>query len=72
MGDIVGKSRKRPISAEDNKAVARPIFEGTLMWGRDVDGKPALVDDMVKKYANMAVYNKAAMLLHGGSRPSPA
>ncbi|WP_315128084.1 PLxRFG domain-containing protein [Comamonas antarctica] len=66
MGDIVGKNRKRPLSAEDNKAVARPIFEGTLMWGRDVDGKPALVDDLVKKYANMAVYNKAAMLLRTG------
>lgn len=66
MGDIVGKNRKRPLSAEDNKAVARPIFEGTLMWGRDVDGKPTLVDDLVKKYANMAVYNKAAMLLRTG------
>ncbi|WP_159917913.1 PLxRFG domain-containing protein [Pantoea sp. 18069] len=63
MGDIVGKNRKRPVSAEDNKAVARPLFEGTLLYGRDVDGKPALVDDLAKKYANMAVYNKAALLL---------
>ena len=63
MGDIFGKDRKRPVSAEDNKAVARPLFEGTLVYGRDVDGKPALVDDLAKKYANMAVYNKAALLL---------
>lgn len=26
---------KKPISAEDSKAISRPIFEGTLVWGRD-------------------------------------
>lgn len=30
---------KSPISAADNRAIARPIFEGTLVWTRDADGK---------------------------------
>ncbi len=53
---------KKPISAQDNKAVARPLFEGTLMWGRDVDGKPALVEDLSKKYAHLPAAEKARIL----------
>ncbi|HRS96181.1 MAG TPA: hypothetical protein P5179_13015, partial [Candidatus Latescibacteria bacterium] len=49
-----------------NKAIARPLFEGTLMWGRDVDGKAVLVDDLSKKYANMPAAKKAQMLLATG------
>lgn len=63
MGDIVGKNRKRPVSAADNKAVARPLFEGTLLWGRDLNGQAVLVEDLAKKYANLSAHNKAAMLL---------
>ena len=63
MGDIVGKNRKRPVSAADNKAVARPLFEGTLLWARDINGQASLVEDLTKKYANLGVHNKAAMLL---------
>ncbi|WP_052095265.1 PLxRFG domain-containing protein [Comamonas thiooxydans] len=63
MGDILGKNRKRPVSAADNKAVARPLFEGTLLWGRDLNGQATLVEDLVKKYANLSAHNKAAMLL---------
>ncbi|GEQ77941.1 hypothetical protein CTTA_4946 [Comamonas testosteroni] len=63
MGDILGKNRKRPVSAADNKAVAAPLFEGTLLWGRDINGQATLVEDLVKKYANLSVHNKAAMLL---------
>jgi N12 class adenine-specific DNA methylase len=36
---------KTPISAEDNKAIASPILEGTLSWTRDEDGKPVRVED---------------------------
>ncbi|ADU99446.1 PLxRFG domain-containing protein [Alicycliphilus denitrificans] len=57
---------KRPISAEDNKAVARPLFEGTLLWGRDLDGQPALADDLQKKYANLGADEKAQLLLRAG------
>ncbi|WP_326999495.1 PLxRFG domain-containing protein [Comamonas testosteroni] len=63
MGDILGKNRKRPVSAADNKAVARPLFEGTLLWARDINGQATLVEDLTKKYANLGVHNKAAMLL---------
>ncbi|WP_155496348.1 PLxRFG domain-containing protein, partial [Comamonas testosteroni] len=63
MGDILGKNRKRPVSAADNKAVARPLFEGTLLWARDINGQASLVEDLTKKYANLSVHNKAAMLL---------
>ncbi|WP_155496420.1 PLxRFG domain-containing protein, partial [Comamonas testosteroni] len=63
MGDIVGKNRKRPVSAADNKAVARPLFEGTLLWARDLNGQAVLVEDLTKKYANLSAHNKAAMLL---------
>lgn len=34
---------KSPISAADNTAIAKPIFEGTLMWRRDENGKPVRV-----------------------------
>jgi len=30
---------KKPISSTDSKAIATPIFEGTLIWGRDDNGK---------------------------------
>lgn len=58
--------KKQPISAADNKAVAAPVFEGTLMWGRDVDGTAVLVDSLVKKYANISADEKAQLLLRAG------
>lgn len=66
LGDILGKNRKKAISAEDNKAVARPLFEGTLLWGRDLDGKPVLVDDLQQKYANLSADEKAQLMLRSG------
>lgn len=66
ISDLVGKNRKTPVSAADNKAVARPLFEGTLLWGRDVDGKAVLVDEMTKKYGNLPADDKAQLLLRAG------
>lgn len=57
---------KKPVSAEDNKAISKPLFEGTLMWGRDTDGKPVLVDDMAKKYADLSPEKRAKMLMAAG------
>ncbi|WP_130466441.1 PLxRFG domain-containing protein [Corticibacter populi] len=57
---------KKPVSSTDNKAVAKPLFEGTLMWGRDEDGSPALVDDLQKKYANLSAQEKGQMMLRAG------
>lgn len=41
-GDIFRKSAIRP---EDSKAIAKPIFEGTLVWGRDQSGAPIKLDE---------------------------
>ncbi|MBH9553144.1 ADP-ribosyltransferase-containing protein [Inhella gelatinilytica] len=35
---------KQAISPEDNKAIKAPIFEGTLVWTRDADGRPVRMD----------------------------
>ncbi len=64
--ESLGDLKKKPVSAADNKAVARPLFEGTLIWARDENGKPTLVEDLQKRYANLSVHNKAAMLLKHG------
>ncbi|MEQ6437219.1 PLxRFG domain-containing protein [Comamonas sp. w2-DMI] len=61
--ESLGDLKKKPVSAADNKAVATPLFEGTLVWGRDVGGQPMRVEDLAKKYAGLSVHNKAAMLL---------
>lgn len=66
ISDLVGKNRKTPVSAADNKAVAKPLFEGTLLWGRDVDGKAVLVDELAKKYGNLPADEKAQLLLRAG------
>lgn len=64
--DIVGKDRKKPISAADNKGVAAPLFEGTLMWGRDTDGTPMRADALAKKYEKLNTQKKARMLVATG------
>lgn len=64
--ETLGDLKKKPVSATDNKAIAKPLFEGTLIWARDENGKPALVDDLQKRYANLSAHNKAAMLLKHG------
>lgn len=64
--DIAGKDRKKPISAADNKGVAAPLFEGTLMWGRDTDGTPIRTDDLAKKYEKLDAQKKARMLVATG------
>ncbi|WP_280192153.1 PLxRFG domain-containing protein [Delftia sp. PS-11] len=66
LGDLIGKNRKTPVAAADNKAVARPLFEGTLTWARDVDGQPMQVDDLAKKYANLPADDKAQLMLRAG------
>jgi Inorganic Pyrophosphatase len=50
----------------NDAAVAKPLFEGTLLWGRDVDGKAVLVDELTKKYGNLPAADKAQLLLRAG------
>lgn len=58
--------KKKPITAEDNKALARPLFEGTMLWARDVDGKAVLVRDLEQKYASLSAEAKGKMLVASG------
>ncbi|QLI49470.1 hypothetical protein vBPaeMUSP25_31 [Pseudomonas phage vB_PaeM_USP_25] len=60
---------KSPISAEDNKAIAKPIFEGTLMWTRDESGKPVRVQSLADAAANLTADEKADILLAQGKIP---
>ncbi len=54
---------KTAISAADNKAVAAPVFEGTLSWARDADGEPIRIEALEKRYENLTDDQKAQMLL---------
>ena len=54
---------KRPITAADNAAVAKPVFEGTLVWTRDEAGKPVRVDDLVAAAEKLTAEEKARSLL---------
>lgn len=51
VGDLKfwGKDARKPISGQDNTAIAKPLFEGTLMWTRDIHGKPVSVDALQKE-----------------------
>ncbi|MES2415078.1 MAG: PLxRFG domain-containing protein [Pseudomonadota bacterium] len=55
----IGKSA---ISAADNKAIAAPIFEGTLTWTRGKDGQPAKMADMEAAAEKMTTDAKAQLL----------
>ena len=57
---------KTPISAEDNKALASPIFEGTLSWARDGAGNPVQVSELESRYADLTAEQKSQMLLRKG------
>jgi hypothetical protein len=58
---------KSPISAEDNKAVGKPIFEGTLSWTRDADGRPVRVDALIEAAAGMSIEEMADELVSRGA-----
>ncbi len=58
--------KKKPITAADNKAVAKPLFEGTLLWARDIDGQPLTTEALNAKYAKATADEKAQILLRTG------
>jgi N12 class adenine-specific DNA methylase len=61
-----GQNRKQAVSAVDTKAIAAPIFEGTLMWSRDEHGRPVLIDDLRERADAMTPDQKAQVLLQKG------
>lgn len=54
---------KSPLSAADTKAIAAPIFEGTLTWMRDESGKPVKVAGMEEQAQALTSEQKAQRLL---------
>lgn len=58
--------KKKPITAADNKAVGKPLFEGTLLWARDMDGTPVTTEKLNDKYRNATPDEKAQILLRTG------
>jgi hypothetical protein len=53
------------LKPEDRKAVAAPVFDGTLEWSR-VDGKLVRTDDLVEKAAKLTVDKKVRQMLRDG------
>lgn len=64
--DVLGKDSKHAVSATDTKAIAGPIFEGTLAWARDAHGNPVKVTDLEDRSRNMSTLQKAKVLLQHG------
>jgi hypothetical protein len=62
---------KSAIGAKDNEALSKPIFEGTLLWGRDLDGKAVLIEDWRKKTMSASKQDRLKMLQDVG-RITPA
>ncbi|MBP7330653.1 MAG: PLxRFG domain-containing protein, partial [Alicycliphilus sp.] len=54
---------KRPITAADNAAVAKPVFEGTLDWARDESGKPVRLQTLMDAAEKLTPAQKAQRLL---------
>lgn len=62
---------KTAIGAKDNDAISKPIFEGTLLWGRDLNGKAVLIDDWRKKVMATSIQDRLQLLKNAG-RITPA
>ncbi len=59
----IGKS---PLSAEDTKAIAAPIFEGTLSWVRDETGKAVPLSEREAAAEKLSIDEKARILFKAG------
>jgi len=64
--DILGKNRKKPLTAADTKAIAAPIFEGTLIWARDAHGNPVKIQQLEEEAERLTIEQKAEILLQKG------
>lgn len=51
------------MSPEDAKALSRPVFEGTLLWGRDTSGKPVKMEVLEAEAAKVSTADKAQILI---------
>ena len=69
--DSLRDINKAAIGAKDNEALSKPIFEGTLLWGRDLDGKAVLIEDWRKKTMSASLQDRLNLLKKAG-RITPA
>tara|TARA_R110002051_G_scaffold28421_1_gene67568 strand:- start:6085 stop:16080 length:9996 start_codon:yes stop_codon:yes gene_type:complete len=69
--DSIRDITKSAIGAKDNEALSKPIFEGTLLWGRDLDGKAVLIEDWRKKVMAASKQDRLQML-KDANRITPA
>ena len=69
--DSIRDITKSAIGAKDNEALSKPIFEGTLLWGRDLDGKAVLIEDWRKKVMATSKQDRLQML-RDANRITPA
>jgi hypothetical protein len=60
---------RSPIKSGDNKAVAKPVFEGTLLWTRDATGQPVRVESLAERAMHLSTEEKADSLLKQGKLP---
>lgn len=58
--------KKSPVAAADNRAIAKPVFEGTLTWARDEQGKAVPVQSLIDAAAGLTSEQKAQRLLRNG------
>lgn len=62
---------KTAIGAKDNDKISKPIFEGTLLWGRDLNGRAVLIDDWRKRVMATSKQDRLNML-RAANRITPA
>ena len=55
--------KQLPMSTEDVKAIRAPIFEGTLLWGRDEHGQPIKMTDLEERASKLSTDQKVQVLL---------
>jgi N12 class adenine-specific DNA methylase len=54
---------KTALPAKDTAAMKAPVFEGTLMWTRDENGKPVKVDELEARFASLSTDDMAHQLM---------
>jgi hypothetical protein len=60
----IGKS---PLSAEDTQKISAPVFQGTLAWTRDEQGRPIKVETAEQRAQSMTAEQKAQALVQTGA-----
>lgn len=54
--------KRKPISKEDNEKLQKAVFDGTLLWTRDGNGRPVLVEDLRERAKGLTPEQKAKEL----------